>query len=270
MQGGAIERCRVTGAGLNGDRRWAVRDEQRREIQWAKVHPQLLLCAARYLSEPDEGEPATVEIAFPDGESLRSDDDRVHAKLSELLGREATLRPLEPPENVEFYKRHKPDEQQFMKEVQGWFAREPGEPMPEMSEFPEVLMDHVSVPGTFFDNEEIHLITTASLVHMRASNPDADWDVRRFRPNFQVETEPGLEGLIENDWLGRRLRIGPAELEITAPTPRCNMVMRPQLDLPFDRTILRTVVREGNQCLGVGAHVRVAGAIQQGDAVELI
>ena len=47
------------------------------------------------------------------------------------------------------------------------------------------------------------------------------------------------------------------------------MTVRPQADIKYDKSILRTVVKEGDQCLGVGAHVRVSGEIKQGDAVEL-
>ena len=43
---------------------------------------------------------------------------------------------------------------------------------------------------------------------MALKNPKASWDIRRFRPNFYIETDDGLDGLIENEWVGRRLRIG--------------------------------------------------------------
>ena len=115
---------------------------------------------------------------------------------------------------------------QFAREVAGWVAREPGEPMPELSEFSEVLLDHVSAPKTFFDNEEIHLITTASIAHMRSKNPDASRDIRRFRPNFFIETDAGLDGPVENEWVGKALRVGSATLEISARTPRCSMTQR--------------------------------------------
>lgn len=269
MQGDTIARCRVTATGVEGDRRWAMRDEARSEIQWGKRYPQLMLCSARYRSEPSGDAITPVDITFPDGETIGSDDASVNVKLTELVEREATLRAIEPASNVEFYKRYKPDEKVFLKEIEELFAREPGEPVPQMSLFPEVLMDHVAVPGTFFDNEEIHMITTASMDYMRTKNPDANWDIRRFRPNFYIETDAGLAGLVENDWVGKTLVIGAATLEITAPTVRCGMTVRPQGDIEYDKSILRTVVKEGDQCLGVGAHVRVSGEISQGDTVEL-
>ncbi len=48
------------------------------------------------------------------------------------------------------------------------------------------------------------------------------------------------------------------------------MTTRPQGDPPFDKTILRTVVREGDQNLGVGAHVLEPGTVRIGDSVTLL
>ena len=270
MQGDKIESCTVSETGVLGDRRWAMRDEEREEVQWGKMYPKLMLCKARYRSEPDSDEIQQVDITFPDGESVGSDDPRVHEKLTELIGREATLRSVRPPEDLEFYRRYKPDEEQFLAEVAQSFAREPGEPIPDLSQFPEVLMDYVAVPGTFFDNEEIHFITTASIRYLKSKNPDANWDIRRFRPNFFVETVEGLEGLVESSWVGETLKIGTATLLVSAPTPRCGMTVRPQADLEYDKTILRTVVKEADQNLGVGAHCQEAGTIRVGDAVEIV
>lgn len=270
MQGDTVARCTLTKTGIVGDRRWAMRDEARAEIQWGKKYPQLMLCRAAYRDEPQGADIAPVDITFPDGQTLGSDDSKMDAKLSELVKSEASLRHIEPANNVEFYKRYKPDESAFMEEIMGVFAREPGEPLPDLSVLPEVLIDHVAVPGTFFDNEAIHLITSASMDYMREKNPQASWDIRRFRPNFYIETKSGVSGLVENEWVGRKLRIGGAVIEISAPTLRCGMTVQPQGQLQFDKTILRTVVKEGDQCLGVGAHVRVEGGIKAGDSVELI
>lgn len=270
MQGATLSECTVTAQGVVGDRCWAMRDETRQEVQWGKMFPQLMLCAARYREEPVRGEIAAVEITFPDGEVVGSDDPRVHEKLSALCGRPATLRPLQPASDRDFYRRYKPDPEQWAREIGEAFAREPGEPIPDFSQFPEVLVDYVSVPGTFFDNEELHLVTTASLAYMTAQAPQSQWDVRRFRPNFLVDTGAAPAALAEQEWVGRRVRMGEIELTVSAPTPRCGMTVRPQGDLPHDPTILRTIVREGGQNLGVGAHVLRAGRVRVGDEVLLL
>jgi len=177
---------------------------------------------------------------------------------------------VQPADNLEFYKRYIPSEQDFQEEMARVFAREEGEPMPDFGDFPEILLGHVSVPGTFFDNEELNLMTTASIAFMQSRNPDAEWDIRRFRPNFYVDTDEGLDGLVENGWVGKKMRIGTTTIEISAPTPRCGMTVQPQSDLAFDKSILRSVVKEADQNLGVGAHCREPGEIHVGDPVELI
>ena len=191
MQGGTVPEALVTPQGLVGDRGWAMRDDTRQEVQWGKMYPQLMLCSARYRETPAPGVATPIDISFPDGSVLGSDDPAVHRKLSELCGRPASLWPLQPASNRDFYKRYKPDAAKWAEEIGEAFAREPGEPQPDFAQFPPVLMDYVSVPGTFFDNEEIHLLTTASLAAMAAANPQANWDVRRFRPNFLIATPPG-------------------------------------------------------------------------------
>ncbi|MGE0485555.1 MAG: MOSC domain-containing protein [Gammaproteobacteria bacterium] len=267
MGGSRLEAANVDAGGIAGDRAWAMRDELRREVQWGKRFPVLMRCQARYLEEPGDGGVKPVAITFPDGETLTSDDVRIHERLSALTGVEARLWPLQPAADVAFYKRFPQDPEAFMAEV---FQREDGEPLPDLSVLPEVLLEHVAVPGTFFDNEAINVMTTASLAHMRVTNPDAAWDVRRFRPNFLLETAPDLAGLVESGWGGRRLRLGEVELELTVPTPRCGMTVQPVEELPFDKTVLRAIVREAAQCLGIGAHCRRAGTVRVGDMVELL
>ena len=78
MQGDTLERCTVSAAGVLGDRGWAIRDEARREVQWGKRYPELMLCKARYREEPDGGDIKDVDITFPDGETIGSDDAHVH------------------------------------------------------------------------------------------------------------------------------------------------------------------------------------------------
>ena len=270
MQGGRIETAEVTATGIVGDRGWAMRDDVRNEVQWGKKYPQLMLCAARYVTEPSPGHIPPVDITFPDGEVVRSGLPRVNEKLSALIGRPASLWSIQPPSNREFYKRYKPDEQTAMADIAEAFAREPGEPMPDMAQFPEELIDLVAFPGTFFDVTPLQMLTTASLRYMATKNPQANWDVRRFRPNFLIETLEGVDGLAENDWIGAKVRIGSAVIELPAPTPRCGMTMRPQADLPFDKSVLRTIVKESDQNLGIYANVITPGTIKTGDVVEIL
>src|SRR5690606_20422909 len=136
------------------------------------------------------------------------------------------------------------------------FGREGGEPLPDMSVFPAELVEYVSPLGTYFDAFPIHVATTATLEALRAKYPAGAWDARRFRPNFVIETDKEISGLVEAAWMGRVLRIGEVELECTVATPRCSMVAQAQPELPKDTAILRTLVREAEQNVGVYARVR--------------
>jgi len=149
------------------------------------------------------------------------------------------------------------------------FGRQAGEPLPDLSEFPAELFEYVSPPGTYFDAYPIHIITTATLAALRDKDPKSDWDARRFRPNFVVETDASLRGLVEAAWEGRAVQIGELQLQCTVATPRCSMVMQEQPDLRKDAGVLRTIVRDANQCIGVYARVVQPGRVTRGAAVEL-
>ena len=105
---------------------------------------------------------------------------------------------------------------------------------------------------------------------MAQANPAADWDVRRFRPNFLVETAQGLTGQTENGWSDRALSVGGLRLDCKMPTVRCGMTTHAQGDLAKDPSVLRTIVRDGGQCLGIYAGIERAGPVVVGDAVELL
>jgi uncharacterized protein YcbX len=73
------------------------------------------------------------------------------------------------------------------------------------------------------------------------------------------------------DWIDRRLRVGEVELRVVTGCPRCVMVTREVgTVLPPDRTVLRHVVRELDQLLGVYAEVVTPGAVRTGDPVEVL
>lgn len=118
-----------------------------------------------------------------------------------------------------------------------------------------------------FDAFPIHVLTTASLAAMQQLNPAAIWDVRRFRPNFFVETDNGIEGLVEFGWTS--IRLGSVELKNEMPTERCAMATNAQKELPKDPSVLRSIVEAADQNLGVYASVVKAGEVRAGDVVEV-
>ncbi|MBI1397507.1 MAG: MOSC domain-containing protein [Betaproteobacteria bacterium] len=264
MAGEQLEASPIGPNGVQGDRTWALRDTRRAEIQSCKFRPQLLRCSAR---ANDDGR--TVSVTFPDGATLRSDDDAIHARLSALTGHESTLEPLRPESDTAFYRRHKPERGSWLDELATTFDREPGEPLPDFTHIPPVLVDHVTVPGTFFLVVPMHVVTTATLRHLQSLNGGGSWDRRRFRPNLVIETDPAISGLAEQEWVGRKMVIGDILIECVGGTPRCGAVTRAQPGFGPDTSILRTIVREADQNVGAYGLVVQPGSVRTGDAVYL-
>ncbi|WP_197495745.1 MOSC domain-containing protein [Acidihalobacter yilgarnensis] len=115
-----------------------------------------------------------------------------------------------------------------------------------------------------------HLITTATLAHLKQQHPQSDWDVRRFRPNIVIDTLPDATGLLEQAWLGKRLNLGQATIDCSATTPRCGAVTRPQPGVVADPSILRTIVKAADQNLGIYGATVEGGDFQIGDCVYLV
>jgi uncharacterized protein YcbX len=129
------------------------------------------------------------------------------------------------------------------------------------------LQPAIAPQVTHFDAFPIHFLTTASLEAMKRLNTAALWDVRRFRPNFFIETDGGVEGLVEFDWTV--VRLGSVELKCEMRTERCAMATNAQAGIPKDPSILRSLVEAADQDLGVYASVVRAGEVRVGDVVEV-
>lgn len=292
MRGESLDQCAIGPLGIPGDRGWALRDEVTQEITNGKRIPALMQCAARYREQPTNGHIPQADIILADGTRLSSDDANIDARLSEALGKSVTLWPLQPASNKAHYRRNSasarivapltrlrsfrallPKLAQFgsmnrsLREV---FSREPDEPIPDISILPPEVLEFTSPLGTYFDAFPVHVLTTASLEAMARFNAAATWDVRRFRPNFFIETEAGIDGLVEAGWGGRTLRIGAVELKCEIPTARCGMTTHAQDRLPKDSSILRSIVKDADQNLGIYASVITPGSAAVGDVVELI
>lgn len=87
-----------------------------------------------------------------------------------------------------------------------------------------------------------------------------DWDHRRFRFNLILD---GPDGRMTGDLL-----IGSATLAVRKPIERCVMVTRAQPGIDRDLDVLKTIIRERDNKLGVGAIVTSAGTISIGDELR--
>jgi uncharacterized protein len=289
MAGEQLESCTVDTLGIPADRGWAIRDETTGEIAVGKHIPLLLQCEARFRESPVDDAVPHIVMRFPDGVELASDSPDVNARLSQMLGTSVTLWPRQPATNLEFYRRKSKLARAFGKlaryrafraampaltsfgkanaDLREAFSREPGEPVPDISTLPPEILEFNSPLGTNFNAFPIHVLTTASLEMMNRLNPQATWDVRRFRPNFLIETKSQIEGLIESEWTGRKLRFGSVEILCEIPTVRCGMTIQAQKNLAKDPSILRSIVKDADQNLGVYANVATPGEVRVGDPV---
>lgn len=292
MAGEKLDECTVGRSGIPGDRGWALRDEKTGEITNGKRIPLLMECSGRYQAEPTQDKTPGVRITLPDGTQVSSDDADVNSRLSQALRKDVTLWPLQPASNKSHYRRKTAAARTLGRlsrfksfrdalpriisltnqeaGVREMFSREAGEPIPNLAVLPAEVLEFTSPLGTYFDAFPINVLTTASLQAMSRFNPNAVWDVRRFRPNFLIETDKNFEGLIEAGWSGRILRVGSVELKCEISCARCGMTTHGHSGLPKDPSVLRSIVKDANQNLGVYASVAQTGAVAISDPVELL
>jgi len=264
MGGERVESTTIGERGVHGDRLWAIRDEDKGALTNAKRIPELLLLTARYVREPaaDVG-PGTIPdviITFPDGTTVASSDAGVHDRLSAFLDRRVTLHALQPATNKAFFK----GASSTAGEMRQQFAVDEGEPLPDFSMMPiGKLMEldkYATPPGTYFDAFTLHVVTTASL---------GDFDARRFRANVVIDTG-AARGYVEAEWTGGTLSLGECITFVDCPTPRCSMPTRAQADgVPADKSVLKTIARDAERCLGACATPTKGGVVRVGDDVLL-
>ena len=171
--------------------------------------------------------PGEVEITLPDGTVARDD-----AALSSWLGRDVVLRSSD-------------DVGERRYENLDDFERE--------GESPWHAFD--GSRGSFRDSERtaVSIVSEASL---------SGWDRRRFRSNIVVS------GSGEDALVGTRVSLGGAVLTVTKRVGRCVMVTRPQPDgIEKNLGVLRTIHRERDGCIAVGAVMLEAGAVSVGDTL---
>lgn len=246
MGGESLLEATVASTGILGDRAYALFDPVDRRVASAKrvaEFPRLLDFRARYLGVPSLSHPSPIEIVFPDGRCVRSDDDACRDALSAWFGRPLGL----------------------------------GQVTDDASIRP--LAGRYAMTGTFLDYASLHVVTTAAMTALSNASPGMRVDIERFRPNLVIATPPGA-GYPENGWVGAELRVGDSILaRITDPCPRCAMTTFAQGELPQDPSVLKTIARENTTyapvlasdqpCLGAYAFVTRGGVVRVGDEVRL-
>jgi uncharacterized protein YcbX len=200
-------------------------------------------------------------MTLPGGDSVDTDDPRVHDVLSRAFGRPVRLA-NRPPDGAVY--------ESYTPELAG--IADPAS---------DTVHDSpvgIVAPGTFFDAAPLHVVTTASLARLAELAPDSSFSVGRFRPNFVIAIDDET-GFVENDWVGRALALGSeVQASVFLAAPRCVMTTLAQADLPRDLGVLQTIARNNrfdipglgpSSCVGVYALVAIGGAVGRGDKVAI-
>jgi uncharacterized protein len=256
MMGEELNCSEVTDRGLLGDRQFAVVDRSTGKVGGAK-NPRkwgnFFDFRAAYAQPLQMGAKIPpVQITLPDGAVVATAQGDLEQVLSRAFGRDVVVEEARPG--------GKPS------------GARAEEYWPDMAglDYRDTVTDFEMPARTFFDIAVVHLLTTATIDHLRALYPQGRFEARRFRPNIVVSTGPEEGGFAENGWIGHTAAIGGnVRLAITEPCPRCVMITLPQDDLPKDSGILRTAAQHNAVNVGVYASVLRGGTIRRGDAVTL-
>ena len=116
-----------------------------------------------------------------------------------------------------------------------------------------------------FDTFPLSLITTQTMARLGES-VGAPLDVMRFRPNIVVEA--AAEAPFQEDaWVGRVLGIGGMAMRVDKRDGRCVVITIDPVTTERNPSILRTVARDREGCLGVYGSTVIPGRVAVGDAV---
>jgi uncharacterized protein YcbX len=113
----------------------------------------------------------------------------------------------------------------------------------------------------------VHVTVEASLCAL-AEALGAPIDLARFRSNIHLDLD--AEPYAEEHWLGRRLRIGDAELEIVERCERCVIPTRDPRTQEKWPQLLRLLAAERATTFGLIARPLIPAVVRCGDAAELL
>lgn len=278
MAGEALDVAVMTDRGVLGDRSYAIIDAADGKVASGK-NPRkwgrLLGVQAQFVDEVVAGQPPPpVSLTFADGSVVRSDEVDVDAVLSGFAGRAVTLA-AKPGEGAVF-------EEVWPDDVSGlapaeFIASTAIETDAAGDRVSDIALALAAPAGTFFDLSVVQIITSSTLQTLSDEAPDADFDVRRYRPNVLVDSDD--PGFPENGWIASAVRLGDScVVRVDMATMRCVMTTLPQPGLDEDRETLRAISRTNRvtipglgewACAGVYGTPTVLGTVRLGDTVRL-
>jgi uncharacterized protein len=225
-----------------GDRRFCLVDETARRALRTVENPSLVAVSAQL---DDHG----LRCTFPDGSSVAAEVTPTGRTISfDYWGRTVTGTVLDGPWATAF----------------GCYLGR------------EVIMVECA-PGDVVFGGQVTMITSSSLRTIGELLGESV-DPARLRATMVIDdasTTEDLQQPYEAGWLGRRLRIGAAEVVVDAPIARCAVIdIDPRSGVrssaPLLKTLARTAKRDdtfGDPIFGVQGTVVRPGAVRPGDPV---
>jgi uncharacterized protein YcbX len=120
--------------------------------------------------------------------------------------------------------------------------------------------------GANHDEADVLVINEASVRQL-----EREWgrpvDIRRFRANVAVGGESAFE---EESWVGRRLQVGGAVLEVVSRCERCSITTVDPETLAVDPSFLKVMAQFHRACFGVYCAVAEPGSAGVGDECALV
>ncbi len=134
----------------------------------------------------------------------------------------------------------------------------------------DVLLTRAPRPGDVVYGNPVSLVTTSALEHLGAEL-GCRVDQAQLRATFTVASEEEPADL-EDAWVGRRLRVGAAEVTVQDAIPRCAVVDLDPVTGRRQARVLRAMAGyrrvHGEILFGVDATVTRPGRVVVGDTVE--
>jgi uncharacterized protein YcbX len=226
LQGESVHEAAIEPDGLEGDRKWGIRDEGTGRILTARRRPELLRATAMYR----DGVPV---IAVPDGQIATGPGVETDRLLSAWLGSEVSLVTSDAAD---------PGRAEYFEDATDDTSRAIEWTMPE---------------SRYVDAAALLVLTTGSLRTGRSLHPSGYWKPRRFRPNLLIDAT--ANGWPEDEWVGQVLQVGTADVVPTQGCIRCTMVTREQPGIDEDREIFRVLARHHAARFGVWCGVTHPG-----------
>lgn len=231
----------LTRDGVPGDRAFFLVDERNEMVSATRLGP---LVSATAWHDPQA---ATLAIAFADGREVKGTVE------------------LEPAEDVRFYGLGL-EAQPVAGEFSAALSELVGKPV-------RLVQTPAKRPGVDRGAQgAATVISRASLADL-AQRLGADAiDGRRFRMTFEID---GVEPYAEERWIGRRVRVGAATIEVGGNVGRCALTTRnPDTGVVDLKTLHALEQHRGDvpttEPLPFGVHASVVepGPVRVGDAVE--